>query len=335
MEVEILMNDTSEKSVFVKNTSPESLKEDILDVLKKTYVDKVKSRNMTVIKINGNHDIEYPGSDTSSWFLDVLLYSLKELGFNEIIVVEGDGYLYSAEKMIKNTGLINICNKYDVPFKSYEHLERDENDLPSILKDSQLINVPVFHTHGFAIISCATKNLFGLLPKSRWKYHDCLEEKLIELYNKVKPIYTIVDGTVGLKGDSTRRGDPVQLDLIAAGWDTLEIDVLAAKIMGYTIDDIPLLKYAKENNVLQKDSVEVFGDYTWQSLPIHDFSFSYSGPKNFSLWLHKHATTKKIVQWDPMNKLFHKFRGMYEVYTFWKKKKKLFTGPWMEYKKRI
>ena len=135
--------------------------------------------------------------------MDALLYALKELNISNIIVVEGDGYLYSAEKMIKNTGLLNICNKYDVPFKSYEHLERNSDDLPLLLTNSQLINVPVFHTHGFAIISCATKNLFGLLPKSRWKYHDRIEEKLIELYDKVNPIYTIVDGTVGMKGDST------------------------------------------------------------------------------------------------------------------------------------
>lgn len=329
------MDAISNKSVFVKNTTPESLKKDVFNVLKKTYVEKVNPKNRTLIKINGNHDIEYPGSDTSSWFLDALLYSLRNFDFDEITVVEGNGYLYSAEKMIKNTGLIDICNKYDVPFKSYENLERDETELPLMLKNSQLINVPVFHTHGFAIVSCATKNLFGLLPKSRWKYHDCLEEKLIELYNKVKPVYTIVDGTVGLKGDSTRRGDPVQLDLIAAGWDTLEIDVVATKIMGYSIGDIPLLKYAKEIDVLQKDSVEVIGDYNWKSLPINDFSFSYSGPKSLSLWLHKHATTKKLVEWDPMNRVFHKFRGMYETYTFWKKKKRLFNGPWMEYKKGI
>jgi uncharacterized protein (DUF362 family) len=328
------MNDTSKKCVFIKNTTPESLKKDVLDVLKKTYVNKVKSRNKTVIKINGNHYIEYPGSNTSSWFLDALLYSLKELDFNEIVVVEGDGYLYSAEKMIKNTGLLNICNKYDVPFKSYEYLERDEDELPLILKNSQLINVPVFHTHGFALISCATKNLFGLLPKSRWKYHDCLEEKLVELYHKVKPVYTIVDGTVGLKGDSTRRGDPIQLDLIGAGWDTLCVDIIAAKIMGYTTDEIPLLKYAKEENNFEAN-LEVIGDYDLDNLPTYDFRFSYSGPKKFSMWLHNHKMSKLIIESWLINNIFHKFRGMYEVYSFYRKKKKIFSGPWMEYKRRM
>jgi|LGVF01.1.fsa_nt_gb uncharacterized protein (DUF362 family) len=328
------MNSTDKKSVFVKNTTPKSLKEDVLDVLKETYVINVKSQNRTLIKINGNHDVEYPGSDTSSWFLDALLYSLRKLDFEEIVVIEGDGYLYSAEKMIRNTGLLTICNKYDVPFKSYENLERDENDLPSILKDSQLINVPVFHTHGFAIISCATKNLFGLLPKSRWKYHDCLEEKLIDLYNKVKPVYTIVDGTVGLKGDSTRRGDPVQLDLITAGWDTLCVDLIAAKIMGYTIDKIPLLKYAKEENILNED-LYVIGDYDLENLPTYDFRFSYSGPKKFSMWLHNHKMSKIIIESWLVNIIFHKFRGMYEMYTFHKKKKEIFSGPWMDYKKRM
>lgn len=320
--------------IFVKKTTPDSLKKDVLDVLKKTYIDRVNPQNMTLIKINGNHDIEYPGSDTSTWFLDALLDSLIKLKFSKILVIEGDGYLYSAENMIKNTGLLNICDKYNVSFKSYEYLGRDENELPILLKNSQLINVPVFHTHGFAIISCATKNLFGLLPKSRWKYHDHLEEKLMELHSNVKPVYSIVDGTVGLKGDSTRRGDPVQLDLIAAGWDTLCIDVVATKIMGFSINEIPLLKYAKEKNMLNTD-VDVIGDYNFDRLPTYDFRFKFSTLKKLSIYIHHNKISKSIIESWPLNSIFHKFRGAYEVLTFHKKKKKIFGGSWMKYKERM
>lgn len=329
------MTDTSEWEVFLKKTSPASLKDDVRSVLKETYLPTADPGKKTLIKINGNYDREYPGSDTSSWFLDALLAALKEFGFSDVVVVEGDGSIYSAEKMIKDTGLIDICNKHEIPFQSYEHQARDADELPLLLEGAQLINVPVFHTHGVAIISCAVKNLFGLLPKSRWVYHECLNEKLIELYDKVKPVYTIVDGTVGMKGDSTRRGDPVQVDLIAAGWDMLDVDLVASKVMGYQIDEIPLLKFAKDQGILTKDRVHVTGDLDWETAPSFDFTFGYSGPKKFSLWLQRHKTTKKIIEWKPVFAVFHKVRGAYEAYYFHKKRKRIFAGPWMEYKKYI
>lgn len=319
-----------DKIVIVQRTTPKTLRNDVEKNLTESNLDAFDLDHLTLIKINGNYDRNYPGSDTSSWFLDALLKGLQKYGFKKLKVVEGDGYLYTAERMIQNTGLLKICEKNNVPFMSYERLPRDEHELPLILKESQLFNVPVFHTHGFAIVSCATKNLFGLLPKSREKYHEGLSEKLLELYNLVKP-FTIVDGTVGMKGDSTRRGDPVRLDLIAMGWDTLSIDAIASKIMGYSFEDIPLLKLALEKKFLYHP-IEVSGDFKWETLPEYDFNFGYSRPKKLSLWLHSHKSTKAVIEKKGIKKIFHFLRGTYETYTYYKKKDKIFNGPWMEYK---
>lgn len=321
------------EEVYVYNTTPKSLKRDMEKILMDTilHLDPAKK---TFLKINGNHDKEYPGSNTSRWFLDALLAGFKKRGFEDITVIEGAGYLFSATRMIKNTRLLEICEKHKVPFVDYEDLPRDENDLPKMLKGKQLINVPVMHTHGFAVVSCATKNYFGLIPKSRWKYHENLEEKLIELYEAVNATtdsITIVDGTVGQKGDSTRTGDPVKLDLIIIGKNELAVDIVVSKIMGFSIEDIPLLRYAEEKRYINF-KINIDGDYSsFEDLPQYDFRFERTKAKKTSIWLHTNPITKFFIERQPFRGIFHKVRELYQDHIYYKKKDYLFSGEWMEY----
>ena len=325
--------DMRTEKVYVYNTTPKSLKKDMEKILMDTilHLDPAKK---TFLKINGNHDKEYPGSNTSRWFLDALLAGLKKQGFKDISVIEGAGYLFSATRMIKNTRLLEICEKHKVPFIDYEELPRDENDLPEMLDGSQLINVPVMHTHGFAVVSCATKNYFGLIPKNRWIYHESLEEKLVELYdivNATADSVTIVDGTVGQKGDSTRTGDPVKLDLIIVGKNELAVDIVVSKIMNFSIEDIPLLRYAKLRGYIGF-KINVGGDYdSFEGLPQYNFRFERSKAKKTSIWLHTNQITKFFIERQPFRGIFHKMRELYQDYVYYKKKDYLISGEWMKY----
>jgi uncharacterized protein (DUF362 family) len=288
----------------------------------------------TFLKINGNHDKDYPGSNTSRWFLDALLAGLRDLGFADLTVIEGAGYLFSATNMIRNTRLDEICRKHGVPFVDYESLPRNRLALPAMIEGAQLINVPVMHMHGFAVVSCAVKNYFGLIPNDRWKYHERLEEKLMEIrrdVNLTTTTLTIVDGTVGQKGDSTRTGDPVKMDLFVVGKDEVAVDVVVSHMMGFTTDEIPQLKYAKAHGQLDF-AVDVRGDYrSFDQLPNYHFRFTPTGAKRLSKWIHRNPVTKAVVTRDPFRTMFHATRGFYQDYIFWKKQKHLFTGPWMAY----
>ena len=322
--------------VYVFNTSPKTLKDDVFRSLDSQYIGNLDINKKTFLKINGNHDKEYPGSNTSRWFLDALLAGLKNRGFKDITVIEGAGYLFSATNMIRNTRLLEICEKHNVPFIDYEDLPRDDNDLPKMVDGNQLINVPVMHTHGFAVVSCATKNYFGLIPKNRWIYHESLEEKLIELYNVVNATVdsvTIVDGTVGQKGDSTRTGDPVMLDLVIIGKDTLAVDIVVSKIMGFSIEDIPVLNYAREEGYINFE-IDICGDYSsFEDLPQHNFKFERSKAKKTSIWLHNNPFTKFFIEKQPFRGIFHKFRELYQDYIYYRKREDLFSGEWMEYER--
>lgn len=315
--------------VYLKKTSPQGLGDDVNQVVASTLIPYFDKDQKTLIKINGNFDRVYPGSNTSPWFLDALLSCLKDCGFRYLQVVEGDLMTFRAYDMIRRTGLIKILHKYDVTFVDYEDFPRDKKEIPLIFENTQLINTPVPHAHGIAKISCATKNLFGVLPVFRRKYHRILSKKLLEVNNAMS-MYTIVDGTIGLDSESTRRGDPRRMDLLMAGWDNLKIDIIVSWILGYdTPEEIPLLQMALDQNKVDKDII-LAGDFNKkENLPRFNFKFKHSFIRKTAMMLENTflEDTKSFVWCETqLHKLYH-------AYSFRKKRTQLFHGDCMDYYK--
>ena len=320
-----MTNNSARQTVYLARTSPRTLSADVDRTLNEGGLTALAPERTTLLKINGNFDFLYPGSNTSPWFLGSLLSVLRDRGFRSVTVIEGDLPDFRAADMIRTTGLIDILDRFGVPFVPYEQLPRDAHELPRLLENAQVINVPVIHAHGKAVISCATKNLFGLLPKNRRRYHPVLSEKLLELAAWVQP-FTIVDGTVGLDGESTRRGDPRRMDLVMAGADCLALDTVVARIVGYQPEEIPILKLAAEQGVLPRD-IELIGDCTWDTLPRHNFRFQASAIYSTSTWLeYSFLGSLKPYMW-----VIDRLRRTYHHYSYFKKRSRLFSGEWMEY----
>ena len=321
-----------ESTVYVYKTSPKTLEMDIEKVLNTSNFQELNSEKGTLIKINANYDRDWPGCNTSRWFLDALLKNLGKTGFNDLKVIEGDLKLQPAVKTINAIGIDKILEKYEVPFLPIENLPR-ENELSIILKNAQLISTPVLHTHTFAVISVAAKNLYGLLPIYREKYHNVLSEKLLELVKNVKA-FTIIDGTVGLEGGSMRMGDPVKTDLLLAGWDPIAIDVVAAKIMGFSINEVPYLKLARERGMI--NNIEIEGDFSEDNLPRYNFEFENSRLSKLDLWLRGNRITGRLFGYGSLfDRLGNHARRIYTEVVYHRKKKKVLNGDWKEYEEEF
>ncbi len=313
-------------TVHVFKTSPKTLDTAIGRVLATPEFQKFDPDEKTYIKINANYDREWPGCNTSKWFLDSLLKNLRQKSFKDLTVIEGDLKLQPAERTIKITEIDNVLNRYNVPFLAIEELPR-ENEIPRILKNSQLISTPVLHTHTFAVISVATKNLYGLLPVYREKYHHMLSEKLHELYRNVE-VFSIVDGTVGLEGGSMRMGTPQKTDLVLAGWDTIGIDIIASKIMGFPVNGVPYLKLAKDRGII--DETVLKGDFSPQELPNFNFAYEESQMSKMDLWTRRNF--KFLFKYDGiLDKFFNNMRRRYTASVYEKKIDKVMRGDWKEY----
>ena len=323
------------RTVHVYKTSPETLESDLGRVLNTPDFQELNPEKETLIKINANYDQDWPGCNTSKWFLDALLRDLKDNGFDNLKVIEGDLKLQPAVRTVEVIGIKSLLEKHGVPFVPIEDLPRDEYELPLILHDSQLINTSVLHTHTFAVISCATKNLFGILPVYREKYHNNLSEKLIELGKHINEVtcnmFNIIDGTVGLEGGSMRLGDPKRVDLILAGKDTLAVDKVASEVMGFSVEEVPLLKLAAEMGLLDSGSVNVEGDFS-DDMPRYNFSYKDSKIARFDLWLRRNELTGRFFEYNSFfDRLAQHARRRYTAHVYEKKKDKVLEGDWRGY----
>lgn len=315
-------------SVYIYKTSPKTLESDIARVMKSPDFQQFDNIKEIFIKINANYDRKWPGCNTSNWFLDAMLKNLKMLGFNNLTVIEGDLKLQPALKTIKALGIDEILKKYNVPFLPIEDLPRD-GELPLILKNAQLISTSVLHTHTFAVMSVASKNLYGLLPVYREKYHNTLSEKLLELVANVK-VFSIVDGTVGLDGGSMRLGNRKRTDLIMAGWDPISIDVIAAKIMGFSNENIPHLNLALKRELVYPISIE--GDFTENELPLYNFEYNESKLSCLDLWIRKNKITRELFEYNSLlDRVGNRVRRVYTTFAYYKNKKSIMDGDWTEY----
>ena len=328
------MDARSSRSVVLCRTGPRRLREDLERVLALAGAERLDPARRTLIKFNGNVKRYYPGSNTSRWFLDALLGSLHDRGFRDVSLIEGDLPQFTVEEMLRHTALDRVLARHGVRCINYEHLPR-QHHLPLLLEDAQVLNTPTMHTHGFAVVSCATKNLFGLLPVDRWRHHPALSATLLDLAARVAT-FTVVDGTVSMYGDSTRTGTPLRTNLLGAGWDTLAVDVVAAKVLGFSLEQVPLLALARQRG-LTGPCAEVIGDFGWETLPDFHVPFRRGAARRLSMWLEGLSgdgvlprLTSRLLH-KPLFRLYAGAVGLYVELNYLRNRRMLRSGPWMEY----
>jgi uncharacterized protein (DUF362 family) len=152
----------------------------------------------------------------------------------------------------------------------------DKITLHRSLTDIDLLcSVPMMKTHSLATVTLGMKNLIGVYPGTvyyavRAWLHDRAEEKgspgiayeIIDAVKANKLGLTVVDASWAIEGQGpTIGGKRFKMDLIVAGTNPLATDMVAAKIMGFQIDEIPTFPWAikagmKPTNI---DEIEVRG----------------------------------------------------------------------------
>ncbi|MFH0818270.1 MAG: DUF362 domain-containing protein [Candidatus Micrarchaeota archaeon] len=324
--------------VLVIKASPESLRAQV-SIAASPALKRFDKAKPVYFKINGNCDKYYPGSNTSPWFLDAVLCAFQDAGFRDIVIIEGDLFEFKVEKMLRETYLENVIGNKKAKYLNYENEERDEDACPRFLNDAQIVNLPVMHTHGFAKISVAVKNLWGFLPVTRRKLHRQMYEILMKLYAKYR-MFNLVDGTVGMVGDSTRTGLPKRLDLVLSGWDALSVDSACASIMGFRREEIPHLNLAASKGLIKDFTIN--GDFTERNLPKHNFNYSDSSMRKLTRWLEAmespnaiNTITSEILKLGPIDFAYQSARTGYNNMVFKSKQEKIYSGDWKDYERCV
>jgi uncharacterized protein (DUF362 family) len=194
------------------------------------------------LKVNLGWDLFIPGSITSPLVVESLILELRE-HVGEICVVEADQVLENVERAFRRSGMAEVCRRHGVRWVNMSRqptvtVDAPDNAVlrriavPRILRETQLITVPVMKTHAKTVITGALKNQWGCLPTMRHEYHLVLDDALADLNHVIRPALCLMDGTVGLEGNGPKSGWPRVADSILCSTDPVALDTIQALCMG-------------------------------------------------------------------------------------------------------
>ncbi len=220
------------------------------------------------------------GMVTTTTVVEGIVQLLLEHGCRDITIGEGaiinifdelDPY---TKRGFKGTGLDRVARKYGVRLVDFNKGPFREVDLGGIrvrvareaVKTDFLINIPVLKTHFQTKVSLGFKNLKGCLsPDSKKRFHTSKRlDKMISLLNEtIRSDLVIIDGIYMLeKGPETLAGTAYRKDLIIAGRDVFECDVVGATILGVDPADIDYLKdfAGRHDRSFDLSTIEIAGE---------------------------------------------------------------------------
>lgn len=186
-----------------------------------------------IVKQAGAHPIiiDSPGGPELKMHLSAVY---KTTGMELVKERTGSELLYSSEKIeVQFTG--------GKQFRKFWILEQ-------VLNADLVINIPKLKTHSLTMMTCAVKNLFGVIPGLlKGEYHLTMQNKknfaafLVDLALFVKPGLTVVDGILGMEGEGPSAGKPVKTEILLASKNVFNIDLAAAELIGLKAERVPTL----------------------------------------------------------------------------------------------
>ncbi len=141
-----------------------------------------------------------------------------------------------------------------------------------------VINFCKLKTHGMMALSCAAKNLFGVIPGTKkpefhFQYANPADfaRMIVDLDEFVRPVLSICDAVVGMEGNGPTAGTPRPVGCLAASSSPHLLDLLCAALIGLRRSDVPTLEAALERGLIPESAelLNVVGD--WRSFRVPDY----------------------------------------------------------------
>ena len=194
------------------------------------------------------------GGTTHTEVVAGIISYLQEHGFTGIMITEGSWVGDRTSDAYEYCGYRELCETYKVPFIDTQKEKWHEVDcagMPLQITDVTdrfdfLINVPVLKGHCQTKVTCALKNLKGLLPnKEKSRFHRMgLHKPIAHLQAGIRQDFIVVDHICG-DLDFEEGGNPVVRNIVMAALDPVLVDSYACHLMGYSVDEVPYIRYAE------------------------------------------------------------------------------------------
>ncbi len=194
------------------------------------------------------------GATTHPEIVAGIIEYLSENGFSDITVAEGSWVGDKTSEAFDICGYNALAAKYKVKLIDTQKDSSYECDcagiflkLCSCVKNADyIINVPVLKGHCQTKVTCALKNMKGLIPNhEKRRFHTTgLHKPIAHLNAGIHQDFIVVDHICG-DLNFEEGGNPVIKNCIMAAKDPVLIDAYACAILGYETNDIPYIRIAE------------------------------------------------------------------------------------------
>src|SRR5262245_18559501 len=240
----------------------------------------------TVIKLNLSWTKYFPACSSQPWQVEGVLRAMLEDGYDRsrLLPAENRTVVTDPWKGARNNRWLPVLESLGLTFTALPEVEwrvyrfktpllklnrifPEGIEIPAMYPGKNIVHLPTVKTQGHATTTGSIKNAFGgLLKEVRHYAHKYMHEVLVDLVlmqKEIHPgIFTVMDGSVCGDGAGPRTMDPVVGNVILAGADSVAIDAVAARLMGFDPMTIPYLRMCHERGlgVADRRDIEFVGD---------------------------------------------------------------------------
>ena len=302
------------------------------------YTESIVPGADTLIKLNLSWTKYFPACSSQPWQLEGVVRTWVEDGYprERLFPVENKTVVTEPHEGARNNRWMQVLERFELPFIALPEVKwqvyrfrspllklneifPEGIEVPEMYVGKQVIHLPTVKTHGHSTTTGSIKNSFGgLLKEVRHHAHKYIHEVMVDLMymqRELHPgIFTVMDGTVAGDGAGPRTMQPHVKDYILAAADSVAIDAIAAKMMGFDPMGIPYLRMCHERGLGVADprDIEVigadvsgvdFGFHVSRSFVIWGDQMLRKGPLRF---LEKAALHSPLVVWAPLaSNIYH------------------------------
>jgi uncharacterized protein (DUF362 family) len=333
-------------TVAAVKTSPEKVLEDIPRLMEMAGINEALDRKTTtILKDNISWHFPFLSANTTPWQLEGTILGLKTAGFRDLVAVHNNTVVTNPFKGGRLNKLEPIYKRHSIPEK-YNFLPEDITweeyhpktkmrvlhqiypegiRLPSFFHGKNIVHLPTVKCHIYTTTTGAMKNAFGGLLSTRRHYtHSVIHQTLVDLLAIQQEIhsgiFTVMDGTFCGNGPGPRTMIPVEKGLVLASSDSVAIDAVAAKIMGFDPMTIDYIRMAHEDGlgVGRIQEIEIVG------MDISAMNFEFSVGHNFAsrfghlFWFSPLRRIQRILFQTPLVYLFVFASYLYHDLIWWR-----------------
>ena len=202
------------------------------------------------------------GGTTHTEVVAGIIEFLQERNYRNIVIAEGSWVGDKTAEAFDYCGYNSLAREYGVQLLDMQKEDGTEVDcggmklnICSCVRDWDfLINVPVLKGHCQTNITCALKNMKGLIPNTeKRRFHTMgLHKPIAHLNTGIHQDFIVIDHICG-DLDFEEGGSPVVRNCVMAAVDPVLVDAYVCSLLGYETDEVEYIGLAEKLGIGSAD----------------------------------------------------------------------------------